>query len=407
MTRNDTFRSMCVFAGLVVTVGTASGQTQAVGQKRGDTSATDPIGIPLGEDWRLFPLLDISERYDDNIFATSEDEESDFVSLIRPELRFERETVAGALTLRGFGDIQIHADNSREDAENFGFEAGYLSAADRPLEIDFSSGFSRETRDRSDPEEIIDRKRSTVNRFFGRPVFRYHFARVGFGIGGEVRRLDFTQAFNRDRDRTEFSAFGEIILESSPVASFFLSPEWRAVRHDDSLDRSGLDRDREEASLVAGARLDSGGPLSGDFEAGVARMTFDDSGFEDFTTFTGKASLHWKPTGLTTVTLFADREAEATTQAEASSRIDSEIGLRLDHELLRTLLLNAEVAFRNQDFRNIERDDDFLDLTAGFSYLLGRKFVLYGEYRYRQRRSGGAALDFERNRVGIGIKLQI
>ena len=48
----------------------------------------DPLGIRAGP-FLIYPSLNVSEAYNDNVFATDNDTDDDFITLISPQLRAE------------------------------------------------------------------------------------------------------------------------------------------------------------------------------------------------------------------------------------------------------------------------------------------------------------------------------
>lgn len=76
--------------GLAVAGFTVTAEAQ-VEDRRGRTVSERPRpelesqGLPAGS-FRFYPRLEISETYDDNVFAVDSGESDDFVTRIRPEL---------------------------------------------------------------------------------------------------------------------------------------------------------------------------------------------------------------------------------------------------------------------------------------------------------------------------------
>ena len=108
--------------------------------------------------------------------------------------------------------------------------------------------------------------------------------------------------------------------------------------------------------------------------------------------------------------LAGERTVDSTTVENASSIYKSRLGLGVDHEVLRTLVLNAELGMGKDDFENIDREDDLWELRLGGKYLMNRYVqVLFG-YRYQDRDtdpsdSGGRI--FEINEVFLRLAGQL
>jgi|GEM_PF-3928361 len=388
-------------------------QGQGAAPPRGNTvlnrqrPETDAIGLPVSESFRIFPSLDVAEEYDSNIYAQQTDKVDDYITLVRPELLLTTGGPAPALQLRGYGDMQFHANETSEDAKDFGVEGRGQTARDRPLQLEVTTGFARQTRDRSDPEELSSNPRSKLNRYFGRGQVNLQFQQVRLSASGELRRLDFLQDFNDDRDRKELILRGEVSLLRASDREIYLAPEWRDINYDEEVDRAGFDRDRQDLSGYAGVRLGVGGLITGTVEVGATHLTYDDPAFDDHLIAAALVDVDWSVTPLTTLSLTGERAPQATTQPGSSVRIDSSVELTVTHELRRTILLEADAGYANWDFDGIDRSDDVLSLGAGVSYLMNRYIHLVAEYHYFDRSSDFDLADFSRHRASIGLRLQL
>jgi hypothetical protein len=85
------------------------------------------------------------------------------------------------------------------------------------------------------------------------------------------------------------------------------------------------------------------------------------------------------------------------------------VGLSLDHELLRNLLLNANADFINDNFKGINRNDKQYDIGVGAKFLVRRELYLGASYTYSHRDSSGAqaALPFSQNIIMLRIATQL
>jgi len=381
--------------------------------RRGDTvldrqrPATDARGLPASEGLRLFPSLDVGALYDSNIYARSQDSVSDIVTLVRPELLITTAGPAPAVQMRAFGDLQYHVDETSEDAQDFGVEATGQTSRNRPLQFEATTGFARQTRDRSDPEEVSTRPRSELNRYFGRGKVNLQLQQMRVSVSGEMRRLDFRQAVNDDRDRKELIVRGEVSLLRDADREIYLAPEWRDIDYDDELDRAGFDRDRSDLSGYAGIRLGLGGLLSGTVEVGATDISYDDPSFDDHLLATAMVDVDWNITRLTTISVTAERAPQATTQPGSSVRIDNSLDVSVTHELRRSLLVELDAGYAKWNFKGIDRKDDVTTVGAGVTYLMNRYIHLVAEYRYYDRSSDFELADFSRHQASIGLKLQL
>ena len=112
-------------------------------------------------------------------------------------------------------------------------------------------------------------------------------------------------------------------------------------------------------------------------------------------------------TELTTVTGRLAREATTTTQVDTSGKVVSHASVRVDHELLRNVLVGAQVDYRNEDFQGDNRVDNRIDVQVGGSYLINRNVAVSLGYQPRNRMSNEDTADFSENIVRLGVDLHM
>jgi uncharacterized protein (PEP-CTERM system associated) len=94
------------------------------------------------------------------------------------------------------------------------------------------------------------------------------------------------------------------------------------------------------------------------------------------------------------------------TAGQAGSYITSLIGLRVDYELWRNLVLSGKAGYEWDDYSALSRHDRFLKLGTSATYYLNRNFQLSVDYRYVQRDSNVTAVDYNRNVYGVSLRSQ-
>src|SRR5262249_7715230 len=127
---------------------------------------------------------------------------------------------------------------------------------------------------------------------------------------------------------------------------------------------------------------------------------------DDVTTPRVAGQLTWNITALTSIILRARRTEEPTTQTGSSSKVVAAVSGRVEHELLRNVLVFGEAAYRNNDFEATNRVDDVYGASIGSEYLLNRNFSLFGEYDFELRNSNTPGNDFLDNVVLVGGRVQ-
>jgi uncharacterized protein (PEP-CTERM system associated) len=166
-------------------------------------------------------------------------------------------------------------------------------------------------------------------------------------------------------------------------------------------------RDSDGFEVAVGSELDITGLLFGEVFAGFTRQYFDSSDFDTQNGFSYGLGLTWNPTGLTTVGLNGRGGFLPTDTGNASTRLQSLVNVRVDHELLRNLILGGEVGYIRDDFSGIDRTDNRYEAGADVTYLINRNFSLSGGYSFTKRDSDDNAREFNRNLVTLRVTARL
>lgn len=104
-------------------------------------------------------------------------------------------------------------------------------------------------------------------------------------------------------------------------------------------------------------------------------------------------------TALTTVGFTAFSEVRETTSTTASGKLARGAALTVDHELLRNLVFDAELAYVNLDYQGGggNRNDDDFHAGLGATYFIGRNFYTGASYRFNMRESNASGEDYTQN----------
>ncbi len=98
----------------------------------------------------------------------------------------------------------------------------------------------------------------------------------------------------------------------------------------------------------------------------------------------------WTPTGLTTVTGNVSRRIQDTADEATVGVTTTTIGLRVDHELRRNVLLRASANAFLDDYSRGQGSQTLATAGAGADYQLNRNIRLSAGYDFAARTSGGS-----------------
>jgi len=405
VTVHSTVSRLALAAALAAVTGAATAQEPERGQTIFERPRPDydPRGIPL-DGFLFLPRLTVTEEYDDNVFATDENEESDFVTVFRPEFIARSRWSRHSLSFNGFFQGERYIEFEDENANDYGIAADGRLDITRRDTVGLGASYARRTEGRTDPDQD-DGDRNQVDEYVFDAAYAHEFNRITVALDSQVAFLNFLGEDNADRDRTEYRFTPRVTYTVSPRLGVFAEP-FVTLRDYDELDDDGSEQDSTTTGVLLGADIDLGGILFGEVGAGVFYDTFEDDEEEDEFGFALDGELDWNVTDLTTVTFQANSGSEATDVDDASTLFTLGAGVRVEHELRRNVLLDADVSAQFEDFQGSERDDDVYEAGVGVEYLVNRNFSVFAGYDFFLRSSSVEEEDFSKNVVSVGIRGQ-
>lgn len=405
------FAAAFVLSGTVDAVAQTDSRTTTVQDR--PRPELDALGVKRGG-FTIFPSLEVNETYNDNIFGTNTGEVDDFVTTITPELRIASDWNQHALNFTGTADIQRLADNTQEDNETFTLSTD--GRIDIRRDTQATAGVSYE-----DGSEA----RGSVDDAGGRTPTAFNVKSIDAGISNKWNRVsleadggyksrDFDDVpstgapiNNDDRDRDEFKLDVRGGYEIQEEYEAFVQVIVTSVDYDLAVDDNGLNRDNEGYEIRAGARIDLTGLLFGDVFVGYLDRDYDDAALQGVETFVAGVDLTWNVTPLTTLTAGVKRDIAETTLASASANMSTSIDVGADHELLRNLILSANIGVSTDEFEGTTREDDYIKGQVQAKYFLSRYFSAIIGYEYSQRESNAVGADNQINKFGVILRAQL
>ncbi|CAO3422376.1 outer membrane beta-barrel protein [Azospirillum argentinense] len=388
----------------------------------------EQLGIRAGS-FRILPRIETGLTYESNVFATENDTRDDFIWVTQPRVDVRSDFNNHALNFSASGNIGRFFDYS---SENY---ADYRAQVDGRYDITRDSSVSgllfsrRDHEGRSDPNFDVSLATGTVVPRFAEPVnyfthggeasFNQRFNRLRVRLTGGAQYTSYQDAeltngrteSQEDRDRWSYTGTARAGYEFIQGYEAFVQGSYNWTRYRLTPDFGGVNRDSDGYEVVGGLSTDLTGLINGEIYAGYLSRTYDDPTLKDFGGLALGGRLNWSVTQLTSVTGSLSRQVRESTYARgsqiASSYNRTVAAVGVDHELLRTLLLNARVQWRQDDFNGVDRTDDVYTLGAGASYQLSRYVFVNGGYTYEKRNSNLSGFDYSDNLVYLRVGAQM
>lgn len=348
--------------------------------------------------------LGASASYNDNIFATPANEEGDTIIRIQPQA-FARSTWSVHEVAAGVSvDHKEYLDNGDESATDYdAFANGRLDVS-RNFAMSVGGNVGHRTEERYEAASfgVPDRASYDYAGAFLRGLYRMDRFQVEGTAGVTDDSFDqATQAVIRDNTTTYVN--GRVSYAFTPDVAVFV----QARR--DELDYSDNQRDGTRTTVDAGVNFELAAPFRGEIAVGSFKDDRDNATFGSTSGLNVAANVQWFPTQLTTVTFLANRGVADTGLVTAVSAINTGYGVRVDHELLRNVLLFGRAREDKNEYQGdgIDREDKALSVGIGAAWKLNKQARLETEYSFRSQDSSGlnAGPDLDQNVISVGLRI--
>lgn len=361
----------------------------------------DPIGGRVGA-FRVLPEIAFTGAYSDNINFDEEDEDSDYVAILRPSIGLDSDWSRHALGVEVGAEFARHRDEDDEDYEDFFLNGDGNLEISRQTQLNANAGvnFGHEGADEVNNDGVEEFK--AVD---GGLALSQELNRVTLTLGGDVERVVFDDNDQDDEDRYEYNAALRAAYEVSPRLDVFGEGRYNILRYDNLQDVTNDDQDSDGYEGRVGVGVDLTSVLFGEAFAGYRVQQFDDDDSKETGLSLG-IDMNWNVTQLTSVGFTGQRDFEPSNQAGANSNFQTEVGVDVTHELRRNLVVGGSVSYVNDNFRGDGREDDTYRFGALATYWVNRNASINAGYDYSQRESNEDGEDFEANEVSIGLTLR-
>jgi hypothetical protein len=378
-------------------------------------------GIPLGGPFRLYPFLNLGVSYDDNVFRTPAAQEEDFFFTIAPTAVLDYETSVAKVDLFGQANIYQYAKLTSVNTTNYDFGLQGRYEIVRSSRVSGGVRFRQLSEPLSSPNVVGFQSEPTQYTDFGaNGAWSYKPNRLGVILAVSYDQFDFLATplngggvlGNKDRNNDLLRGSIDVGYDFSPGYETFMRFTYNNNPYERTLDRSGTHRSSHGYQADAGVRLLLGNLVQGELYAGYISQNYDQAQAKPLRDVSGLdfgANVTWYPTDLMTVRLGASRSFQNTTLAGAAAGDDKNVSLSADYSLTRQIVLRASTAYDDISYKGTSplREDQTILLGAGARYLVNNYISLDLDYRYTDRTSSVAGVEFKDNVIMLGLNLQI
>ncbi len=354
--------------------------------------------------------LTASVEHNSNVLATPANEVDDVLVRLIPQVDLSSNWSRHYLSVGG----QVnHREYQEEDNETATDYSAYLRGGVdviRSLRINGALSTARITEPRYElasqnlgGEPVrYDVERAEISGIFQRDRYQ-----VSAGIGVQETEFDRVDQEFRNVNEVFYTTRGSLAV--SPDLAVFVEGRLAAL---DYFQVGADNRDATRADIRAGVNFELQAPFRGEFSVGHTEEDKDDDLRADTSGLSVNGRLLWMPTQLTTVTFNANRSIFDPGLPNIATAFDTWGGVRVDHELLRNLLLFGEATVGKIEFEDApagQEDVNRLDLRIGAGYRVNRHVRLDLSLSHYNRDGyafvAGDPDEMDQNIVGLSLRL--
>jgi hypothetical protein len=376
----------------------------------------EALGVPAGT-FTAFPSLQIDADYNDNIFAVATGADDDWIVRLKPEVSLESGWSRHSLAAYARAHIARYQDFDAENFEDWGIGAAGRLDITRAANLAAGVDYASVTEPRSSSNAPAS-TREPVTYDVGSAYLAASrvSGRIKLSGRADVREFDYEDAVtlggvvvdqdNRDRTITSLTGRGDYAV--SPATALFAQVTTNARDYDTATSVLLPARDSDGYEVLVGANFEVGAVARGEVAVGYISQAFDAAVYDEIDGFGARAQLEWFPTQLSTFTGYASRTIEDSGIAGSGGYLSTSVGARVDHELRRNILLNADISVSRDAYEGIDRDDDRFQYSVGGTYLLNRALGVSLAASHFEQTSDGAAggAEFDVNRLTLTLVAQ-
>ena len=357
----------------------------------------EAAGIRVGG-FLLHPRLEASAGYTDNVYQISARTSDEFAG-VAPSLLVESTWSRNALGLDVGANLWRYAEQARRDANNWHVGTSGRYDIGGAGSIAVSARTEHETEPAtsaaypSAAAQASQYQASTVHfapsYAFGRVKLQGSYDFISFSFD-PYATFAGTMVNQSNRDATTHTGTGRGEYAITPDTSVFLQANYDRLTYSLPLLPGVPNRDSGTYRVLGGISFDIATKLRGSVALGYMARSYDDPAlYRPISGLTAETRVDYFLDSLTTITLTGRRIIEDSPYVNTSGFVNSSVALRVDHELLRNLLLNVQGAYEHDAFSGVKQSVDVIRVAGGARYLMSRALGLGLQVSHDARAASG------------------
>jgi len=374
----------------------------------------DAKGIPIGG-FRLFPTLDLTGSYDDNVFRLPTGT-SDYYFVEAPTLRLKSDWGRHFLEFYVGANNYNYVSNTQLNLTDWDVGTDGRLDISRAMVVSGGISYAKAHEALQSPNTVgFQRSPNKYDQTEGKADATYQPDRLGFGVGGIFDRYFWLPTpeigttnylFNSDRDEDEYQAYAKTYYDFSPGYDAFVKATYDSRTFDRPFDRTGIHRASTGYRFDGGADFQISHLIKGEVFIGYLEQDFDQhqpQTLKDIDGLDYGANISWYADPKLTVHLNASHTITDAVLGGVSAFNNQNVSLGADYELMYNVILQGYGAYTNTQFTGSTRTDGYPSFGIKARYMVNEYIAPYISYDWSERSSNFPGVNFKDNLITIGI----
>lgn len=362
----------------------------------------DPEPVRAGA-FNIWSSIGAAAEFNDNVFAQPVNEESDTIIRLTPSVEARSDWSSHEMVAGLNVDHKEYLDFSSESTTDYGAYINGRIDMTRNVMFRLGADAGHATEERYMAASFGSSEPAAYDTVgaFAQALYRQDRIQLDATVG--VSEESYDQLAQQIRDNTTTYLNARASYAISPDVAVFIQGRRS------ELDYSSSDRDGTRTTIDAGVNFELAAPFRGEIAIGSFSDDRDAAIYGDIEGLNVSANVQWFPTQLTTVTFSANRGVSDPGLATSASAVNTAYGVRVDHELMRNLLLFGSLRQETHEYEGsvIDREDEALSAAVGAAWKLNKNARLEAQFAARSQDSSGvnAGPDLDQNVISVGIRV--
>jgi hypothetical protein len=337
----------------------------------------------------IYPRLRVQAAYDDNVRAVQDGGDGDVGVVVEPSVRAVSEWSRHQLGLTASAAAARFAKLDTENTETFALQGQGRYDAGDDISLYGYAGYRRDVERRSAPGALRNSLRPAVfNTAEAGAQLTWQGNRLRLAASASAASIKYadivtfegtrfnSRQLNRQRYQAGLRADYAITADLAVLASGTVTK----IDYDPAAGAVTPDRSAKRAELLGGVSFEFTDFLRGEVAVGYIHQNFRNGLIRDFSGLGGRAQVEYFPTRLTSVLFEASRTLQEAGNPLAPSYRRTRVGVRVDHELYRYVVVSGFADYESDRFQLPSRTERRPHVGLSAQYLVNRHVTWFARY---------------------------